>query len=301
VKHTRLKGGAHHHLDYPIFFANIDVQEISTVGWSMWPLFKVNSPYSSFCSFNEADHLKDFQPLKSSQTFWDKIACFLKQKSGNVLDFPIGTIQILTHLTYFGYCFNPISIYYIWNKHKLGLEAIIAEVSNTPWIEMHSYLLHESAINCKIDRTRPDRFQANWKKEFHVSPFMEMDYNYDFTFYNPTEGGEVKVHSKMMKAVTNETWFTANFSLKRIEFTPFNLIYVLFAYPLQTRLIQVYIHIEALKLYLKGVPFFDHPEGTDVNFGFGITGNGISKVFEWLCLPFRLIHGQLFASKEKNG
>ena len=56
-----------------------------------------------------------------------------------------------------------------------------------------------------------------------------------------------------------------------------NLLYVLFFYPLHTRFIQVWIHIEAIKIFFKGVPTFDHPQGTDVNFGFGITDKVILK------------------------
>ncbi len=285
VKHTRLKGGAHHHLDYPIFFVNLDLRELSLIGWSLWPIFRVNSPYWAFCSFVERDHLKD---ISGSENFAQKLQNFLNLKSANVLT-NRKNIQLLTHLTYFGYCFNPISIYYIWKNDANDLEAVIAEVSNTPWLEMHSYLLHETVEECTIfHHPNKETFRATWKKQFHVSPFMEMDYDYDFTFFVPTDN-ILKVSSKMLKQGSKETWFTANFELSRIEFTPFNLLYVLTAYPLQTRLIQVYIHFEALKLFLKGLPFFDHPNGTDVHFGFGISGSTFTGAYEYITKPFK--HG----------
>lgn len=92
---------------------------------------------------------------------------------------------------------------------------------------------------------------------------------YNFTFSEPKE--TVWVQSTMTKLSTNEVWFNVNFELNRIPFTPLNLLYVLLYYPLYTRMVQVLIHYEAVKLFLKGVPTFNHPKGTPVEFGFGIT------------------------------
>jgi DUF1365 family protein len=105
-----------------------------------------------------------------------------------------------------------------------------------------------------------------------------MDYKYHFTFSAPAE--KLKVTARMCKIGTGETWFTASFIVDRIEFTPTNLLYVLLWYPLHTRLIQLWIHVEAVKLYCKGVPTFEHPQGTDVNFGMGITGKRIIALYE---------------------
>jgi len=55
-------------------------------------------------------------------------------------------VQLLTHLTYFGYCFNPVSFYFMFNEDDTSnqqqvsvrnIHTIIAEVSNTPWNEQH--------------------------------------------------------------------------------------------------------------------------------------------------------------------
>ena len=48
-------------------------------------------------------------------------------------DRPSGRIELLTHLAYFGYCFNPASFYYVWDAAGVGLEAVVIEVSNTQW------------------------------------------------------------------------------------------------------------------------------------------------------------------------
>lgn len=305
VKHTRLKGGAIHHLDYPIFFSYLDLQEMEALGLSFWPIFSVNLPYLSFCSFDYQQHLKDFRDSSnSSLSLPDLLKVFVSKKSDKKLDNVIDGMQILTHLTYFGYCFNPISIYYLKSINKKKEEktvSIIAEVSNTPWIEMHSYLLHQDIPGVEsyqyVEENNRRRVDAVWKKEFHVSPFMEMDYKYAFSFYEP--GETVVVHSKMVKLSTNEVWFTANFDLQRMPFTPLNLLYVLLFYPMQTRLIQIYIHYEAVLLYLKGVPTFNHPNGTDVDFGFGITGARIASVLWFLYSPIFYLTS-IFTSKKQD-
>ena len=116
---------------------------------------------------------------------------------------------------------------------------MIVEVSNTPWIEQHCYMLDESINQVSIQRNCDGKgsFHATWNKAFHVSPFMEMDYRYDFTFSEPRESMWVK--SKMIKQSTGEVWFTASFELVKIPFTPLNLLYVLLYYPMHTRMIQV--------------------------------------------------------------
>lgn len=285
VKHTRLKGGAVHHLDYPIFFSYLDLQEMQHVGWSLWPIFAVNKPWITFCSFDTIHHLKDYKDGKHG-SLYDAVLQFMSEKSlGKLTTSSFSHVQILTHLTYFGYCFNPISIYFLKSTEDDCTKAVIAEVSNTPWIEMHSYALHDTIPNVEYDyHTEEQKVVAKWMKAFHVSPFMEMDYRYAFTFHEPTE--KCRVTSQLIKVLTNETWFTASFDMQKLPITPINLLWVLVFYPLHTRIIQVWIHIEAVKIFLKGVPTFEHPNGTDVDFGFGITGERLKLSFWWLTWPF---------------
>jgi hypothetical protein len=60
VRHTRLKGGAVHAFEYPIFFSFLDLDEVDRVGWGLWPIFKVNGGWGSFCSLDYSDHLRDW-------------------------------------------------------------------------------------------------------------------------------------------------------------------------------------------------------------------------------------------------
>lgn len=305
VRHTRLKGGAVHHLQYPIFFSYLDLDEIKqlervTGGGCLWPLFSTNRPLTSFCSFDESQHLKDH--ASRDKTFLQRVQSFLSEKSEGKISYK--HVRLLTHLTYFGYCFNPISVYYLFDQRD-SLEGVIAEVSNTPWIEMHSYALHETVKGVTIERQKDDisgdvaGLKATWKKEFHVSPFMEMDYLYCFNFNTPKRD-RLTCSSKMLKASSGDVWFTASFELTKLPFTPANILYVLVFYPLHTRLIQVLIHIEAVKLFWKGVPTFDHPDGTDVDFGFGITGKRLGAVLWYVIQPFYWLSSLFLRSQKKK-
>mmetsp|Transcript_29201 Transcript_29201/g.41643 ORF Transcript_29201/g.41643 Transcript_29201/m.41643 type:complete len:369 (-) Transcript_29201:110-1216(-) len=299
VKHSRLKGGAIHHLNYPLFFAYIDLDQISNIGWNLWPIFKIDGGWTTFCSLDYDQHLKGWEE-NSKISLLERVRTFVQ--SHTISNIPMNSkVQLLTHLTYFGYCFNPVSFYFLFNdddstnQSKVSVKnvhTIIAEVSNTPWNEQHSYVLNHDTKDSTIDwdcNLISEAITASWDKQFHVSPFMQMDYRYTFSF-SPPGDDVIHVSARMIKLSTKEVWFTASFELKRIPFSPLNLLYVLVFYPLHTRIIQVWIHIEAVKIFLKGVPTFEHPKGTDVDFGWGITGKRLGYVLYVVTKPFRDVH-----------
>ena len=306
-----------HTFEYPIFFSYIDLKEISDSGYLLWPIFTSNDKVNerkifSFCSFDESEHLKDFrlQDKRDGESLYHRTLRYLQKNSTSYLNMIDDTdkcdlsICLLTHLTYFGYCFNPVSFFYIFNgktdNKELALHSIIAEVSNTPWIEQHPYILHELVEGVDIVRRNDSEFQfdASWRKAFHVSPFMDMDYKYNFKFTSPKH--ELKVHAKMLKISTGDIWFTVSLSVKAMEFNPVNLCYVLIWYPFHTRVIQLWIHLEAVKIFLKGVPVFEHPKGTDVDFGLGLTGDRIRYFFKVITWPVFSFYELYFNGKEKK-
>ncbi len=223
----------------------------------------------------------------------------------------------MTHLSYYGYCFNPVSFYYILKGNQINdsdgvdstnpndgnnVEAIVAEVSNTPWNEMSCYVLHPDSCDVEtVKEGRPRKSDSvnttagsvnegasmniikEWKstnyifqKTFHVSPFMEMDYMYDWTFWNMKKNRIVATlnmikHEKDDRMKENEKeevgdgvkCFNAFFDISRTPFNPFALCYQLVKFPVYCLIIQIWIHIEALKLLFKGVEFIPHPEGSE--------------------------------------
>jgi hypothetical protein len=163
---------------------------------------------------------------------------------------PEGPIRLLTHLRYFGYCFNPVSFYYCYDKGDCRVEAIVAEITNTPWKERHAYVLSRDH---NMPESMPLRYQFD--KEFHVSPFMDMQMNYDWRFTEPNS--RLFVH--MENYDQDKRIFDATLTLERKEITTSSLTCCLVRYPFMTAQVIGAIHYQALRLWWKRCPFYPHP------------------------------------------
>ena len=227
-----------------------------------------------------------------------------------------------------------MSFYYILKKGASlsntgdNIEAIVKEVSNTPWNEMKCYVLHPDSEDMlvvkegksrKLDVTNwtnakegeeaeqegEDSSSGEWKaknyifqKAFHVSPFMDMAHYYDWTFWSILESrimvsttmrkpkdepfkktdlvvNDESDNSKVMKDTV--TYFNAFFDIERTSFNSFRLCYQLVRFPVYCFIIQIWIHIEALKLFVKGVEFIPHPEASET---------AASKIIAKVMIPF---------------
>ena len=157
-----------------------------------------------------------------------------------------GPVRILTHLRYFGYVFNPVTFYYCFDKTDTYVKTIVAEITNTPWKERHSYVLNVKDMDEKL--------QFYFSKEFHVSPFMQMEMQYDWRFTQP--GEKLNVH--MINMDKEKKMFDATLQLNRKEISSFQCARVLMLFPLMTLKVITGIYWQALKLFLKKVPVYDH-------------------------------------------
>ena len=142
-----------------------------------------------------------------------------------------------------------MSFYYCFDPAGLHVEAILTEITNTPWGERHSYVLPRTPNMNGVMRFR-------FAKDFHVSPFMPMDQRYDWRFSPP--GRRLAVH--MENSDARGMIFDATLSLRRRELTGATLARALLAYPWMTAGVVTAIHWNALKLWLKGNPVHTHPE-----------------------------------------
>lgn len=172
----------------------------------------------------------------------------VKERLGIPLD---GPIRMLTHLQYFGYCYNPVSFYYCFDAKGDQVQAIVAEITNTPWGERHAYFLDPRQSENPLD----GRFKWTFPKAFHVSPFMPMNVMYDWRFTTPS--ATLNVH--MADLIEGQKYFDATLTLNRIEITPRALNRILIGYPAITAKVLVAIHWQALRLWLKRTPFYEHP------------------------------------------
>lgn len=159
---------------------------------------------------------------------------------------PSGPIRVLTHLRYFGHCFNPVSFYYVFDAADRRVETLVAEITNTPWKERHSYVLPVA---------EGGSLQWQFAKAFHVSPFMPMRQHYRWHLGEP--GQHLRVH--MENHAAGACVFSASMALNRVPITHAALARALCRWPLITLKVVAAIYWEALRLRLKGVPFFSHP------------------------------------------
>ena len=124
----------------------------------------------------------------------------------------------------------------------------MAEVTNTPWGEQHSYVLDRGETQGSVMSAQAD-------KQLHVSPFHGMDQRYS---WNVTEPGErLSVHIENRRE--GELLFDATLSMERRELTPRPLRRVLVRYPVMPLAVSARIYLNALKLKLKGVPWHAEP------------------------------------------
>lgn len=176
----------------------------------------------------------------------------IREETGNE---HTGPIYLLANLRYFGYVMNPIACYYCYSEDESRLEYLVAEVNNTPWDERHSYVLSAPESG--------DWLETSFAKAFHVSPFNPMDMHYRWRSNTP--GERLVLHMENWRE--DARVFDATLSMQGAPATTANLNAMLLRYPFMTLRTVSAIYWQALRLYIKGVPFHSHPDkqSTDIS------------------------------------
>ena len=221
---------------YSIFMIYLDIGDLDSI-LKKSLFWNINKP--AVVSFNRSDFHGD-----PDISLDDAVRNTIENRTGSR---PRGKIRMLAHLRYFGYCFNPVTFYYCFSHDDKRINYILAEVTNTPWKERYAYVLTASDNSHKI--------KSNMKKKLHVSPFWDMDHNYEWVFSSPKE----KLSVLMKNYKNGDNVFDASLSMKRMDLNKSNLFKSVFRYPFITIKVVFWIHFQAFFLWLRGATFYTHP------------------------------------------
>lgn len=238
VSHRR-RDPVDHQFKYRLYMVYLDLDELHDLTTSDG---LIGTSRKSACSFVREDHL--FNP---DLQLASEVRSIVEEQTGQS---PNGPIRLLTQLRYFGYYMSPLNLYYCFDANGETVEAIVAEVNNTPWKERHCYVLWTG------NRQGPaEEMRFSHSKDFHVSPFMDMNMAYRWRLGHPENS--LKVHLANMR--DSEVVFEAGMSLKRRPLNRAALRRMTLRYPMMTVQICAAIYFQALKLWWKKCPFYSHP------------------------------------------
>jgi len=200
--------------------------------------------------FNEKDYLKsELGSLKQ------RIANKVKQLGGKWDEYKV---FMLVQCRCLGVYFSPINFYYCIDVEG-QCSLVLAEVSNTPWNERHYYLVN-------VDPTQMNDGQQDYidkkyinKKDFHVSPFMELNMNYHWLIKHSPDDFLINIQNFTPISVANkaEKVFEANMILSKQQLKSFALIKSWLSLPFTVVKIVSLIYWQALKLFIKKIPIVD--------------------------------------------
>jgi len=164
-----------------------------------------------------------------------------------------GQIFLLANWRYFGIQNNPIACYFCFGADSQKLDYIVAEVTNTPWGERHSYVLPVTESS--------DPFQTEFAKELHVSPFHGMNQRYRWLSTTPSESLAIK----LTNIEEEERVFYAVLQLRRVPISARAGLTLLLKFPLETVKVTFGIYWQALVLFVRRVPLYSHPKNNSAH------------------------------------
>lgn len=239
----------HHQFSYHITLFYLDLDELSDAlaGMRFWSCNKAN-----LASFKREDFLgPDHVPLKTA----------VRHRVQQALGYcPQGAVRMLTNLRFWGFCFNPVTFYYVFEPDAEKPSVIVAEVNNTPWNQRHSYV-----IECDV---QSGKTSTEFAKAFHVSPFNPLAMSYYWVSSTPAE--RLLVHMENRAQIPNGVEPGANArhmdSTLNLERHPWDKNFLrayVWTAPWAALKVPLSIYWQALKLWLKRVPFYPHPGAAD--------------------------------------
>lgn len=249
VRHARFSPRAHQ-FAYRIFMTAIDLDELPEVARRI-PWFSVNR-WNVF-SLREADYLPISEPVHHGSPEPSRAAAEPEPIAARVrrylatrgIQLPGGRITLVTLPRLLGYGFNPVSFYFCRDAQG-EVRAAIAEVTNT-FREIKPFFLGP-----ETRRERHGGFQSRQAKHFYVSPFSDVDVAFEFILREPGERLSIQIDD----FIGADRTLTSTLQGERRPLTAGRLAWYTVKYPFLTLRVMAMIHWHALRLWLKGVPWF---------------------------------------------
>jgi uncharacterized protein len=237
VMHNRL-APKKHQFHYNVFMFHLDLDEIDTLDRQM--RFMSRNRFNLF-NFRDRDHLQ--LPKEKPDTSKNVRAHITDYLQTQGVTIGTGRIMVLTNLCTLGYQFNPVSFYFCYDKDDQPLCSIV-EVCNT-FREMKPYFLGAGT-------EQDGHYKLNTAKFFYVSPFIDMDTNFDFDLQVPGKKLQIRIDDFDQEG---KRFFISTLTGSRKPLTDANLLIYFISFPLITLKVISLIHWQAFKLWLKKLPF----------------------------------------------
>ena len=228
VIHKRFKPKIHF-FKYKVFSLLIDLSELNNLDKKI-----------GFFSYNKFNLISFFDKDHGDRDGSSVINWVKKNLKENDVNCENIRIKLLCYPRILGYVFNPLSIFYVYDKND-KLISLLYEVKNT-FGEQHTYIFKIKENNL---------LKHNCEKKFHVSPFIEMNCSYFFRTLKPADKISIIIDQYQL----NEKILYASQDGKRTDFTTSELIKSYLKHPLMTFKVIAAIHFEAFKLWTKGIRF----------------------------------------------
>ncbi|RKF15711.1 DUF1365 domain-containing protein [Alginatibacterium sediminis] len=231
VSHKRF-GAKEHQFAYRVFYLALDLDELQAVD-KLGPWFKL-ARFAPL-QLRPQDYLDSPERLDKHYV-WNQIIKTHPQAQ----ETPQGRVVMVAMLRCFGLFFSPVNFYFAYDEHDQATW-MLAEVSNTPWNERHCYV-----VDLKAPQPSP--------KEFHVSPFMDLDMDYHWCVRPPSEHLAVDIES-----VKTNKLFQAKLRLQRYELSNRSLRNQVLSIPSMVLKTLFGIYWQAFKLFfIKRIPYVAH-------------------------------------------
>lgn len=236
VRHRRFAPRAHA-FRRPLYMAYLDLDRLDEA-------FAAHGAFSARAFapawFRRADHIGDpREPLART------VRGLVERRTGRR---PAGPVRTLTFLRTFGIGMTPASFHYAFRDDG-ALDALVVEVHNTPWRERHAYVLDAGGARAG------ETVERELAKDFHVSPFLGMDYTYRFRFGVPGERLTAGIENHGAAGLV----FDATLELERRPLTRATLAQAMRRHPFMALEVLAGIYGHAFRLWRKGVPYHPHP------------------------------------------